>query len=119
MCGCWSLTHRVASVGEDVLSSPVVDFTPLGPLAGLLVPIFGVVRNIAERKLRERSKEVADERSVISKLAGSKKYMVATIVSAVLVAVKNFYAVDIDAATIARPSQSSLPFEIVSSGVGQ
>ena len=102
------VVRTVATRAQELMDHPIVDMSPLAPVAGLLAALFGVVRNVTEQRIRARGGEVKmsgvknDTRNILSKISSSRKYMVATIVSAVLVAVAKFYDIGIDGATIAK-----------------
>ena len=97
--------RSVGERGERFMDSPLVDATPLGPIAGLLGALFGIVRNVTESRIRAKggdSKVPTDNRNIISKLSGSKKYMTATIISAILIAVVKYYKIEIEPDVIAK-----------------
>lgn len=114
------LIRSAAMKGGEVLEHPLVDSTPLAPFAGLLGGLFLVVRNIAEKRIKQKGgvvKVAEDTRNVLSKISGSRKYVVATLVSAIIVAVVNWYDVDIAPATVTKIVAALFGLAVVMNGV--
>ncbi len=84
-----------------------------------------IVRNITEQRIRAKGGEVkvspgtgiGDTRNVLSKISGSRKYVVATLVSAIIVAIVNWYKLEIDPATVAKIVAALFGTAIVLNGV--
>ena len=129
ICGCTLAQLRfwrsMATKGGDLVDHPLVDATPLAPFAGLLGGLFMIVRNITEQRIRAKGGEVkvspgtgiGDTRNVLSKISGSRKYVVATLVSAIIVAIVNWYKLEIDPATVAKIVAALFGTAIVLNGV--
>jgi len=127
MCGCTlsqlKFVRGVAAKGTEVVEHPLIDATPLAPFAPLLGGLFMIVRNITEQRIKARGGEgkvadaKSDTRNVLSKLSGSRKYVVATLVSAILVAVVNWYDIDVAPATIAKIVGALFGTAVVMNGV--
>lgn len=128
VCGCTTaqlkLIRGVAKRGKEVVEHPLVDATPLAPFAPLLGGLFMLVRNITEQRIRAKGGEEKkmsevkeDKRNVLSKICGSRKYVVTTLVSAILVAVVNWYEIAISPATVAKIVGALFGTAVVMNGV--
>lgn len=126
VCGCTLAQLRVwrnvAIKGKQIVDHPLVDATPLAPFAGLLGGVFMLVRNFSEMKIKQRGgdllvSDTKDTRNVLSKISGSRKYVVASLVSAILVAVVSWYKIEVDPATIAKIVAALFGTAVVMNGV--
>ena len=120
--------RRVIVGGEAMLDSPVGDLLkvcPIGPFLGLIGVGMGLIKNVLDRRIESKNSKKGnvmsetkfDARNIISKLVGSKKYMMASIISVILLGINSHYQLNIEAALIAKIISGLFGVVIVMNGI--